>query len=127
MSQLARRLVTLSFVIAIAWTATGAEAGCDVTWTGSGATAAWSDPENWSSDPSLPGETDTVCHNTGSDEILADLTTTAVGDFIGTPGSGRALRIDREALFELLTDHMDLLQGIFGAIFGVRKTDSSKS
>lgn len=30
---------------------------------------------------------------------------------------GKALRIDREALFELLADHMDLLQGIFGAIF----------
>ena len=40
---------------------------------------------------------------------------------------GQALRIDREALFELLADHTDLLQGIFGAIFGVHKTDSSKS
>lgn len=30
---------------------------------------------------------------------------------------GRALRIDREALHDLLADHMDLLQGIFGAIF----------
>ena len=40
---------------------------------------------------------------------------------------GQALRIDREALFELLADHTDLLQGIFGAIFGVYKTDSSKS
>ena len=40
---------------------------------------------------------------------------------------GKALRIDRDALFELLTDHMDLLQGIFGAIFGVHRTDSSKS
>jgi len=38
-----------------------------------------------------------------------------------------ALRIDREALFELLADHMDLLQGIFGAIFGVHRTDSSPS
>ena len=40
---------------------------------------------------------------------------------------GKALRIDREALFELLADHTDLLQGIFGAIFGVHKSDSSKS
>jgi len=40
---------------------------------------------------------------------------------------GTALRIDREALFELLADHMDLLQGIFGAIFGVHRTDSSPS
>ena len=40
---------------------------------------------------------------------------------------GTALRIDREALFELLADHMDLLQGIFGAIFGVQRTDSSPS
>lgn len=29
----------------------------------------------------------------------------------------RGLRIDREALYELLADQMDLLQGIFGAIF----------
>ena len=40
---------------------------------------------------------------------------------------GKALRIDRETLFEVLADHTDLLQGIFGAIFGVHKTDSSKS
>ena len=40
---------------------------------------------------------------------------------------GTALRIDREALFEVLADHMDLLQGIFGAIFGVHRTDSSPS
>ena len=40
---------------------------------------------------------------------------------------GKALRIDREVLFELLADHTDLLQGIFGAIFGVHKSDSSKS
>ncbi|GMR22883.1 MAG: hypothetical protein BMS9Abin37_1262 [Acidobacteriota bacterium] len=40
---------------------------------------------------------------------------------------GKALRIDREALFEVLADYTDLLQGIFGAIFGVHKTDSSKS
>lgn len=30
---------------------------------------------------------------------------------------GKALRIDREALFEILADQMDLLQGIFGAIY----------
>lgn len=30
---------------------------------------------------------------------------------------GKALRIDREALFDLLADHMDLLQGFFAAIF----------
>ncbi len=30
--------------------------------------------------------------------------------------SGRALQIERDALFELLSDRMDLLQGIFGAI-----------
>jgi CRP-like cAMP-binding protein len=41
--------------------------------------------------------------------------------------AGRALRIDREALFELLADHTDLLQEIFGAIFGVHRTDSSRS
>lgn len=40
---------------------------------------------------------------------------------------GKALRIDREALFELLADHTDLLQEIFGAIFGVHGTDSSQS
>ena len=40
---------------------------------------------------------------------------------------GKTLRIDREALFELLADHTDLLQGIFGAIFGVHKSDSSIS
>jgi CRP-like cAMP-binding protein len=31
--------------------------------------------------------------------------------------AGRALRVEREALYELLADHMDLLQNIFGAIF----------
>ncbi len=30
--------------------------------------------------------------------------------------SGRALQVERDALFELLSDRMDLLQGIFGAI-----------
>lgn len=40
---------------------------------------------------------------------------------------GKALRIDREALFELLADHTDLLQEIFGAIFGAHRMDSSRS
>ena len=31
--------------------------------------------------------------------------------------SGRALQIDREPLFDLLADRMDLLQGVFGAVF----------
>jgi CRP-like cAMP-binding protein len=31
--------------------------------------------------------------------------------------SGRALQIDREPLFDLLSDRMDLLQGIFSAVF----------
>ena len=34
---------------------------------------------------------------------------------------GKALRIDREALLDLLAERMDLLQGIFGAIFRVKK------
>ena len=37
--------------------------------------------------------------------------------------SGRALQIERDALFELLSDHMDLLQGIFGAILGDADTE----
>jgi CRP-like cAMP-binding protein len=32
-------------------------------------------------------------------------------------GSGRALQIDREPLFDLLADRMDLLQGVFSAVF----------
>ncbi len=40
---------------------------------------------------------------------------------------GKALRIDREALFELLADHMDLLQGIFGAIFFESERDSRRA
>lgn len=35
--------------------------------------------------------------------------------------AGKALRIEREALLELLAERMDLLQGIFGAIFRVQK------
>jgi len=31
--------------------------------------------------------------------------------------SGKALQIDREPLFDLLADRMDLLQGVFGAVF----------
>ena len=37
--------------------------------------------------------------------------------------SGRALQIERDALFELLSDHMDLLQDIFGAILGDADTE----
>jgi CRP-like cAMP-binding protein len=40
---------------------------------------------------------------------------------------GKALRIDREALFELLGDNIDLLQGIFGAIFFESARDSRRS
>jgi hypothetical protein len=31
--------------------------------------------------------------------------------------SGKALQIDREPLFDLLGDRMDLLQGVFSALF----------
>jgi len=34
-----------------------------------------------------------------------------------TVESGRALQIDREPLFDLLADRMDLLQGVFSAVF----------
>lgn len=50
----------------------------------------------------------------GADETLAGEDWTWRGR---ATSAGRALRIDREALLELLSDHMDLLQGIFGAIF----------
>jgi CRP-like cAMP-binding protein len=50
----------------------------------------------------------------GADETLAGTDWTWHGRATST---GRALRIDREALLELLSDNMDLLQEIFGAIF----------
>jgi AAA family ATP:ADP antiporter len=35
--------------------------------------------------------------------------------------SGRALRVDRDDLFDVLTDHVDLLQGLFGAMWERRR------
>jgi hypothetical protein len=46
--------------------------------------------------------------------------TLAGAGFNGTArvvASGKALQIDREPLFELLADRMDLLQGVFSALF----------
>src|SRR3990172_1475540 len=46
--------------------------------------------------------------------------TPAGGGFLDTArvvASGRALQIDREPLFDLLADRMDLLQGVFSAVF----------
>jgi CRP-like cAMP-binding protein len=40
-----------------------------------------------------------------------------LGETARVAGSGCALQIDREPLFELLADRMDLLQGIFSAVF----------
>ena len=34
---------------------------------------------------------------------------------------GRALRVDRDDLFDVLTDHVDLLQGLFGAMWDRRR------
>jgi CRP-like cAMP-binding protein len=50
----------------------------------------------------------------GVRETLAGAT---FAETAGVVESGRALQIDREPLFELLADRMDLLQGIFGAVF----------
>jgi len=38
-------------------------------------------------------------------------------DTVRVVASGRALQIDREPLFDLLADRMDLLQGVFSAVF----------
>jgi len=38
---------------------------------------------------------------------------------------GRALRIDREDLFAVLADHVDLMQGLFSGALAVRETSAS--
>jgi CRP-like cAMP-binding protein len=51
----------------------------------------------------------------------------------GTPSSwralaatdGRALRIDRERLFEVMADHVDLMQSLFASILALRDKEAS--
>ncbi len=50
----------------------------------------------------------------GAHETLAGA---SFGDSAQIVESGKALQIDREPLFDLLSDRMDLLQGVFGAVF----------
>jgi CRP-like cAMP-binding protein len=39
---------------------------------------------------------------------------------------GQALRIDRERLFEVLADHVDLMQSVLTSILALRERDSSR-
>jgi CRP-like cAMP-binding protein len=62
-----------------------------------------------------PGDTFGVFETLGSDRAGLKARVTA---------PGQALRIDREELFDLLGEHMELLQGLFSAIlrFEAEKT-----
>lgn len=56
----------------------------------------------------------------GSGDCLGVRETLAGGSFLETArivSGGTALQIDREPLFDLLADRMDLLQGVFSAVF----------
>jgi CRP-like cAMP-binding protein len=50
----------------------------------------------------------------GVDETLAG---SAFPSPVRAVGAGKILQLDRESLFDLLADRMDLLQGLFGAVF----------
>jgi len=39
-------------------------------------------------------------------------------------GEGRALRLDRDELFSVLADHVDLMQGLFAAVLAMRQGDA---
>lgn len=94
-----KMLLILSAVICVIGLSTPVVLGqtCDVTWTGLGDGILWSDQENWSSDPNLPGENDNVCHNSGGDEIQFNLTSAIIASFTVTGGvdggNRRALRL----------------------------------
>jgi CRP-like cAMP-binding protein len=73
----------------------------------------------------LSGAVDVSCEGGANERVEAGAClgvreTLAGAGFPGTARvvvSGTALQIDREPLFELLADRMDLLQGIFSALF----------
>jgi CRP-like cAMP-binding protein len=68
--------------------------------------------------PLAAGPGDTV----GVYETLAGAETTGWRAHVTTPGV--ALRVDREALFDLLTDRIELLQGLFSALLHGRPTQA---
>jgi hypothetical protein len=37
---------------------------------------------------------------------------------------GRALRLEREELFSVLADHVDLMQGLFAGVLALRDTET---
>ena len=61
-------------------------------------------------EPVVAGAGDTI----GVFETLSGAETTGWRAHVTT--SGTALRIDREALFDLLTERIELLQGLFSAL-----------
>jgi CRP-like cAMP-binding protein len=63
---------------------------------------------------------DNGTESAGSGDCLGVRETLAGGSFLETArivSGGTALQIDREPLFDLLADRMDLLQGVFSAVF----------
>jgi hypothetical protein len=41
--------------------------------------------------------------------------------------AGQALRIDRDELFDVLTDHVDLLQGLFSGVLSAQGSDVERT
>jgi ATP:ADP antiporter, AAA family len=70
----------------------------------------------------------------GADPIVAPVgATIGVADTLAGTGSGwratvstdgRALRLDREELFSVLADHVDLMQGLFSGVLALRRTET---
>lgn len=57
-------IISLGTIFAVLWSNYVVELNAaSVSWTGAGDGSSWSDPANWSSDPSLPGVADNVTIN----------------------------------------------------------------
>jgi hypothetical protein len=66
-----------------------------------------------------------VCASAGATIGVADtLAGTASGWRATVTKDGRALRLDRDELFSVLADHVDLMQGLFAGVLALREAET---